>query len=292
MPFSKQRRQFLLAAATVPLAASWATPLRQPAIKTFEDLEKELGGRLGVCAINTANQRRLSYRGAERFPLCSTFKLMAAAAILDQAARTPGLLEQRIAFRREDLVNYSPVTEQHLSDGMTLAALCAAALQYSDNTAANLLLSQLEGPSGLTRFARRIGDTAFRLDRREPELNTAIPGDPRDTTTPDAMAATLEKLVLGNVLARAGREQLQAWLRGNTTGAQKIKAGLPADWQIGDKTGSGNYGTANDVAFLIPPNRAPVMLAIYTTHRDLHAEARNDIIAQATRRVVAWLAEN
>ncbi len=172
---------------------------------------------------------------------------------------------------------------------MTVAGLCGAALQYSDNTAANLLLQLVGGPAAVTSFARSIGDCEFRLDRRETDLNSAVPGDVRDTSTPQAMGHTLANLTLRGALGGPERAHLTAWLKGNTTGATRIRAGIPTNWQVGDKTGSGDYGTANDVAVLWPPRRSPFVLAIYTTQTTKNAAARSDIVAAATRIVVDWL---
>ncbi len=172
---------------------------------------------------------------------------------------------------------------------MTVAALCAAAIQYSDNTASNLLMKILGGPEAITTFARSLGDRQLRLDRWETALNSSIPGDRRDTSTPNAMGLSLQRLALGDALEPHLQLQLQVWLQGNTTGAARIRAGVPADWQVGDKTGTGDYGTANDLAVLWPPRRAPVVVAIYTTQGDKDAKARNDVVALAARIVVDWL---
>ncbi len=173
---------------------------------------------------------------------------------------------------------------------MSIAQLCAATVQYSDNTAANLLIKGLGGLEAVNRFTQGIGDPAFRLDRREPDLNSAIPGDLRDTTTPAAMAASVKKIVLGEVLGASQREQLIVWLKGNTTGDASIRAGAPAGWIVGDKTGAGDYGTTNDVAVLWPPKGAPVVLAVYFTQPQQDAESRRDVLAAATRLVMAHLA--
>lgn len=184
---------------------------------------------------------------------------------------------------------YSPITEKHVGAGMTVAELCAATLQYSDNTAGNLLLEQVGGPAGLTAFARQLGDPTFRLDRNEPTLNTALPNDPRDTTTPLAMGVTLQRLLLGDALAPAGREQLQAWLKGNTTGDARIRAGVPKGWIVGDKTGSGDYGVANDVGIVWPQGRAPWILVVFSRGPQQSSPWNHEPIAAATRLVVqAW----
>ena len=285
------RRSLLLAAASLPLtSACGVMPTAQPAQAAsdvrFRDLETALGGRLGVFAFDTGSKRQISWRAAERFPMCSTFKAVLAGAILERSTRDEGLMTRRIRYARNDMVSYSPVTEKHLANGMLVAELCDAAVRYSDNTAGNLLLAVLGGPSGLTAYARSAGDDTFRLDRWETDLNTALPDDPRDTTTPDAMTNHLFRLALGTLLPEAQRLKLQDWLRGNTTGDTRIRAGVPVDWVVGDKTGTGSYGTANDIAVLWPPQRQPIVLTIFTTRRSKDAEARNDIVASATKVVV------
>ncbi|GLK90450.1 class A beta-lactamase [Pseudomonas turukhanskensis] len=288
MTYSFNRRTFLLAAAALPLLPAWAATASDP-LQRLTQLESSFAGRLGVVALNTGNGQVLSFRGDERFPLCSTFKAMLAGAILQRSTLTPGLLQKRITYRKSDLVSHSPISEQHVQDGMTVAELCAATIQYSDNGAANLLMKLLDGPEGVTTFARSIGDHHFRLERWETELNTAIPGDLRDTTTPLAMAHSLQKLVLGEALQPPARQQLQDWLRGNTTGGARIRAGVPASWQVGDKTGTGDYGTTNDVAVLWPAGKPPVVLALYLTQNAKDAAPRNETLAQASRIVVDWL---
>ncbi|ADK85848.1 Beta-lactamase [Desulfarculus baarsii DSM 2075] len=288
------RRAFLLTLGSLvflPAGAARAAGLDAAAAATrLAAIETSLDGRLGLFALNTADGRTLAHRSDERFAMCSTFKLVLAGAILAQSAQTPGLLERRVAYGPEALVSYSPITQKHAAGGMTVAALCAAAVRHSDNTAANLLLDQLDGPAALTTFARTIGDNHFRLDRREPELNTAIPGDPRDTTTPAAMGRSLQRLALGRALPAEGRALLCAWLRGCVTGAARIRAGVPAGWVVGDKTGTGAYGVANDVAVLWPAAGAPpVLLAIYTARRQKDAAPRNDVIVAAAKVVAEWL---
>lgn len=284
----------MLAAVSVPITtvcASWSTKgdAAFSAQAQLAKLERTLAGRLGVFALSTANSAQLSYRANEPFPLCSTFKVLLTSAILKRSTQIEGLMQQRIKYQQRELVTYSPITEQHVKDGMTVAALCAAAMQYSDNTASNLLMKILGGPGAVTAFARSIGDRQFRLDRWETALNSSIPGDQRDTSTPNAMGLSLQRLALGDGLEPPLQMQLQAWLRGNTTGAARIRSGVPANWQVGDKTGTGDYGTANDVAVLWSPQRAPVVVAIYTTQGEKDAKARNDIVALGARIVADWL---
>ncbi|QTO45031.1 PEN family class A beta-lactamase, Bcc-type [Burkholderia latens] len=297
MTYSSQRRTLLRAAATAPLVltvtacASPPAPAQDVASATsFAALERAAGGRLGVCAIDTASGRRALHRADERFPFCSTFKAMLSAAVLAQSVERPGLLQQRLMYGQADLVNYSPVSGKHVGTGMTVAQLCEAAIQYSDNSAANLAMKLIGGPAAVTAFARSIGDDAFRLDRWETELNTALPGDVRDTTTPAAMAASLRALVLGDALPPAQRAQLVAWLRGNKVGDKRIRAGVPPGSQVADKTGTGDYGTTNDAGVIWLPSRAPIVLAVYYTQAQPEAKAQEDVIAAAARIAVATFA--
>lgn len=255
------------------------TPVQQK----LAALEKQSGGRLGVALITTADRSQILYRGNERFPMCSTSKTMVAAAVLKQSETRHDILQQKMTIKNSDLTNWNPVTEKYVDKEMTLAELSAAALQYSDNTAMNKLLEHLGGTGNVTAFARSIGDTTFRLDRTEPELNTALPGDERDTTSPLAMAQSLRKLTLGDALADAQRAQLVAWLKGNTTGGQSIRAGLPENWVVGDKTGGGDYGTTNDIAVIWPEGRAPLILVTYFTQPQQDAKGRKDVLAAAAK---------
>lgn len=280
------RRALMLALASAPLARAAdlldQAPSTAPVSRTglLARLEKESGGRLGVAAFNTADGRQLLHRADERFPLCSTFKMMLAAAVL---ARDPSLLEKRIRYEKSDLVPHSPVTGKRVAEGMTVDALCEATLQYSDNTAANLLMKQIGGPAAVTAYARSIGDSEFRLDRWETELNSAIPGDVRDTTTPQAMAKSLQKLVMGEALPLHCRRQLKDWMIGNTTGATRIRAGVPAGWIVADKTGAGDYGTVNDIAVIWPPGRPPILLAVYVTLPGKDDKARVELHGEVAK---------
>ncbi|HAV8968573.1 MULTISPECIES: class A beta-lactamase [Proteus] len=258
----------------------------------LSELEKYNQGRLGVALINTEDNSQITYRGEERFAMASTSKVMAVAAVLKESEKQAGLLDKNIAIKKSDLVAYSPITEKHLVTGMSLAQLSAATLQYSDNTAMNKILDYLGGPSSVTQFARSINDVTYRLDRKEPELNTAIHGDPRDTTSPIAMAKSLQALTLGDALGQSQRQQLVTWLKGNTTGDHSIKAGLPKHWIVGDKTGSGDYGTTNDIAVIWPENHAPLILVVYFTQQEKDAKYRKDIIAKATEIVTKEFANS
>ncbi|RQS10225.1 PEN family class A beta-lactamase, Bcc-type [Burkholderia sp. Bp8998] len=297
MTYSSQRRTLLLAAATAPLVLTVTACASSPAAgqdvspaTSFAALERAAGGRLGVCAIDTASGRRAQHRADERFPFCSTFKAMLSAAVLAQSVARPGLLQQRVTVAQSDLVNYSPVSGKHVGTGMTVGELCEAAIQYSDNSAANLAMKLIGGPAAVTAYARSIGDDTFRLDRWETELNTALPGDLRDTTTPAAMAASMRVLTLGDALPPAQRAQLVAWLRGNKVGDKRIRAGVPAGWQVADKTGTGDYGTTNDAGVIWPRSRAPIVLVVYYTQARADAKAKDDVIAATARIAVAMFA--
>jgi len=245
-------------------------------------LERQHGGRLGVSILDTGNGHRMAHRGDERFLMCSTFKLMAVATVLARVDRGSEKLDRRIVFGKDVVLSYAPITSHRVgAPGMSVAELCQAAITVSDNTAANLLLASLGGPAAVTAFVRSLGDPVTRLDRTEPDLNIASPGDIRDTTTPNAMLATMQKVLLGNALADSSREQLLAWLRACSTGADKLRAGVPAGWTVGDKTGSGAQNETNDIGILYPPRRKPLLVTVYYRPADASVDAatRNAAIA-------------
>lgn len=255
----------LLILAALPLHA-------EPFQEQCRALERKLGGRLGVAVLDTQSGTRLGYRADERFPMCSTFKSLLAGAVLRRVDRGQESLGRRVRYRRNQLVSYSPVTEKAAGDrGLTVGELCTATVTLSDNTAANLLLRSMNGPDGLTAFVRSLGDSVTRLDRYETPLNQGVPGDPRDTTTPQAMVSDWNQLLTGSVLTPGSRQQLAAWLVASRTGNAKLRAGLPADWRVGDKTGMGEHGTTNDVAVFWPPGRSPVIVAVYITGTERRA---------------------
>jgi beta-lactamase class A len=285
---SRYRRILLLAAGLVLSGTLFqATAATDTLAAQLAELERSANGRLGVALIDTGSQREITYRGEERFAMASTFKVLAAGAVLQHSVTQPDVLAKRIRYDRAALLSYAPVTGKHLAEGMTVAELCAAAIEWSDNTAANLLLTEIGGPQRITQLARSLHDDKTRLDRWEPALNTAIPGDERDTSTPRAMARNLQQLALGDALPQAQQQQLIGWLKNSQTGAKSIRAGVPAGWAVGDKTGSGDYGTTNDLAILWPPHGKPLVLAIYFTQAKADAPARRDVLATATRQVLA-----
>lgn len=277
------RRQMLqggvLAGVGLMAGSAWAADGVGTLGTRLAAIEAGSGGRLGVAVLDTASGARCGHRADERFPMCSTFKLLAAGAILARVDAGRDRLDRRIRFKPADLVAYSPITKPHAGGGMSLAELCAAAITYSDNTAANLLLATLGGPTAITAFARTLGDRATRLDRNEPTLNESTPGDPRDVTTPAAMLGNLRRLTLGDALTPGSREQLIRWLLGNTTGDARLRAGLPGSWRVGDKTGTGDHGSTNDVGLIWPPDRAPLLVSVYLTQTDAPADQRNATVA-------------
>ncbi|WP_062115612.1 class A beta-lactamase [Aureimonas sp. AU40] len=245
------------------------------------DIEKRFSARLGAFVHDTGSGRRWARRADERFPLCSTFKVVAAAGLLARVDRGEADLSRRVVIAKSDLVTYSPVTEKQVGgEGMTLAEICAAAITRSDNTAGNVLIDQLGGPEGVTRFARSLGDETFRLDRRETDLNEATPGDPRDTTSPAAMTKTLHALLFEDHLKDVSRWRLAEWMVANQTGGAKLRAGLPKSWHIGDKTGGGDHGTMNDIAVLWPPEGAPIVASLYLTETEASFDERNAAFAE------------
>ncbi|HEY0660900.1 MAG TPA: class A beta-lactamase [Lysobacter sp.] len=274
-----------MAASAAPLGRVLAQgrPTTGP-VEQLAALERRHGGRLGVAILDTNDGRRINHRGEQRFPMCSTFKWLAAALVLARVDRGEEQLDRRVVFTRDDLVTYSPVTGLHIGEpGMTMGELCHAAVTLSDNTAGNLLLASFGGPAGLTAFARSLGDTMTRLDRIEPELNEATPGDPRDTTTPAMMLANMRALLVGDALSAASHAQLIEWLVASTTGGKRLRAGLPSNWRVGDKTGTGEKGVTNDVAILWPPGRGPLLVTAYYAEMVATPEQRNAVLADVGR---------
>jgi beta-lactamase class A len=278
------RRLFLagLAASAGCVRAQAAAPTMDERVALAEtrlaDIEAREGGRLGVFVRDTGTSATIKHRSDERFPMCSTFKLLAAAAALKRVDQGAERLDRKIAYGPSDLLEYAPIAKAHVAEGgMTVADLCAAAIDWSDNTAGNLVLQSIGGPAGFTQFARSLGDELTRLDRNEPTLNESLPGDPRDTTSPRAMAGTMQKVLVGDALSDASRSQLQTWLINDKVGDKRLRAGLPPSWRIGDKTGTGDRGSTNAVAILWPPGRAPLIATVYYTGSSASVDARNAV---------------
>ncbi len=236
----------------------------------------------------------IRYRADDRFPMGCTSKMMGVAAILKMSMSNDKLLPERIYYKKSDLTSHCPITEKHLTDGMTIEELCAASISYSDNAAMNFLLKKLDGPQGINNFARSIGDNAFKLDHDWPAEGYGTFQNGEDSTTATAMANSFQKIALGDVLAQPQREKLQLWLKNNVTGNNRIRAGVPKGWLVADKTGTGfAYGTTNDIAIIWPPNKAPIVIAVFYSSTKKEAPKREDVLASATRIVLdAFKAQN
>ncbi|HWO09018.1 MAG TPA: class A beta-lactamase [Polyangiaceae bacterium] len=281
------RRHFLLgaiatfASACAHSRSSAETALPARTTSSLPQVEQTTRGRLGVFALDTQTGQALEHRADERFAMCSTFKWVLAAQVLARVDRSLLSLAERIPYGPADVLEHAPVARQHVNEGsMSVEDLARASVVVSDNTAANLLLAKLGGPAGFTQFVRSVGDSTTRLDRIEPELNGNLPGDERDTTSPRAMVHLMGQILTGSVLSSAGRERLLGWLKACETGKNRLRAGLPPEWVVGDKTGTGDTA-CNDVAIAFPPGRAPVLIAVYLSHDveplDLVQKAHADV---------------
>ncbi|HZE30045.1 MAG TPA: class A beta-lactamase [Actinoallomurus sp.] len=250
-------------------------------------LERKHRSRLGVYALATGTGATVAYRADKRFAFCSTFKTLAAAAVLH---RNPlSHLDEHVTYTAADVDSISPITEHHIATGMTIRQLCDAAIRYSDGTAGNLLMRDIGGPAQLTAYLRGLGDTVSRMDDYEPKLNRMSPQSPRDTTTPRVIAADYQKLVLGDALTADKRALLKDWLERNLTGAERIRAGLPKGWTVADKTGTGDYGRTNDIAIVWPPHTAPLVVAIMSDRSGYSTPPKDVLIAETTRQIVSDL---
>jgi beta-lactamase class A len=275
-----------------PASPTGAVPSSPPATTPdpaprFAELEATFDARLGIYAVDTGSGHTVEHRADERFPYGSTFKALAAGAVL--ARTTPGELQSVVRFSRDDLVSHSPVTEGRVDTGMTLQDVAEAAVTVSDNTAANLLLDRLGGPQGFEDALRAVGDDVTDPARVEPALNEGRPGDVRDTSTPRALATSLRTYALEDGLDASDRRLLDGWLRASTTGADLVRAGMPPGWEVGDKSGTAGYGTRNDLAVVRPPGGAPIVMAVLSTRGEQDAEPEDALVAAAARVVAAEL---
>ncbi|MBP6620940.1 MAG: class A beta-lactamase [Alcaligenes sp.] len=257
-------------------------------IQAAQQAESSLQARVGLAVLDTADGQRWQYRADERFPMASTSKALICAALL---ARGQGAMKTAWLVQQEAIQSYSPTTEKMVGEYVPAAQLCAITMRNSDNTAANGVLEMLGGPAAVTSFVRTVGDSVTRLDRNEPTLNEARPGDPRDTTTPQAMVQTLQNLVLGDALEPHARERLIAWLRNNKVGGPLLRAGVPEDWTMADRTGAGGFGTRGVVAVIWPPKRAPLIAAVYVTETEAPMEDSNTAIAMIGKAIAASVAQ-
>ncbi|WP_340558876.1 class A beta-lactamase [Streptomyces sp. GSL17-111] len=250
-------------------------------------LERRFDARLGVYALATGTGATIAHRADERFAFCSTFKGLAAAAVLDRNPMSH--LDTLVTYSRDDLMEHAPLTRKHVDTGMTIRQLCDAAIRYSDGTAGNLLVRELGGPQELTRYARGLGDTVTRMDRVEPDITQAIPDDPRDTSSPRAMGEDYRRIVLGDVLPADKRAFLRDLLERSVTGDQRVRAGLPQGWRVADKTGTGAYGTLNDFAIVWPPDTDPLVIALMSSKAEQDADRDQALLAEAAAYVAETL---
>ncbi len=280
--------------ASLPaFAATQETPLTVMQ-ENLAKLEASFDGKIGVFAINTANNDQLQYRAQERFPMGCTSKLIGVSAILKKSMTDKNLLDEKIHYNTTDLVSWSPITKEKVHEGMTVSELCAAAIIASDNSAMNFLVKKMGGLQAMNAFARSIGDDDFRVDNDWPEeAKSGGPDNVYDSTTPAAMAKSLQKLTFGEVLAAPQREQLIAWFKSNTTGNARIRAGVPTGRVVGDKTGTGSYyGTTNDIGIIWPPHCEPIVVAVYFTQNEKNAKPNEAVVASVTRILLHTFAQN
>jgi beta-lactamase class A len=280
------RRGAMMGVATIA-AGGWSPGAWAAGEDALAALEARHGGRLGVALLDANGEVLTARRGDERFAMCSTHKLLSAALVLSRVDARQESLARRVIFSAQDLVTYSPATERAVGgEGMTLEAICAAAITLSDNTAGNLLFDSFGGPAALTAYLRTLGDEVTRSDRIELALNDVPPGEERDTTTPLAMARLMRTLLLSDALAQPSRAKLAQWLIDNKTGDRRLRAGLPPAWRVGDKTGTGGRAETNDVAILWPPEGRPLILTAYYVEADAPAAQRDAVLADVARALV------
>ena len=264
--FCLNRRTFLAASSGLLLSGPAALASASGDLtKQIQAIRDRIGGRLGLHVLDTQTGRRWRFDDDSRYAMASTFKMLLAASVLQRADLGTISLDQQVRLQASDMLSHAPVTSKYLGQGtpMTVRELCAAVVEVSDNPAANLLLRMIDGPTGLTRFFRSLGDRETRLDRYELELNSNLPDDPRDTTTPRAMVHSMEQVLTKDALSPASRELLLGWMINASTGLKMFRQGLPTDWKVGDKTGKGANGAVNDLVIAWPPGRKPVLVALY-----------------------------
>ncbi|PKV14043.1 class A beta-lactamase [Xanthomonas prunicola] len=292
------RRQFLrgagvgiaLAVSGNALAIKPSKPSAEAALRArWVEIERRSGGRLGISLLDTATGQRIEQRQDERFPLCSTFKFLLVAAVLQRVDRGELRLDRQVPIRAEDMLSYAPATKPHVGGSLSLAELCQAAMIFSDGVAANLLLTQVGDPVGLTAFIRTLGDTQTRSDRNEPSMNNFALDDPRDTTTPAAMLGSMRAVLLGDALQPASRKRLTDWMIDNRTGDDCLRAGFPQGWKVGDKTGNNGTDSRNDIGIVwVPGQQAPLLLTTYLNKATVDADARDAALKAVAQAVAAW----
>ena len=291
LPYRLSRRSVLSTGAAFLILPGCSDAKGSQASTVFQTIEEHMGGRAGIAAKNLGTGELISNRGAERFAFCSTFKWLLGALILTQVDQGTESLTTELPFGEDDILSHSPVLGPAVKRGaMSLEELCHAAITTSDNAAANLLITRLGGPEGFTAQLRSFGDEVTRLDRYELELNEAAPGDPRDTTTPLAMLATMERFLFGSLLTPESRDLLRSWLIDAVTGKSRLRAGMPEGWVLGDKTGTNVNNMNNNLAFALPPegaspNAGPILITSYLDAANSFSAERNAVHAEIARAV-------
>lgn len=262
-------------------------------IQQIASLERNFDGKIGVYAINTNNNQTIGYRANERFPVQSTMKLIGVAALLKQSQYNKNLLQERIHYSKNDLAPWHPITGKYVNSGMTLEDLAESAISYSDNVGIDLIMNKLGGPKAVTDFAHSIGNKSFNVTHYDGNLN-ANPLSIKDTATPKDMALSVQRLTLGNILNPSQRTQIVTWMKDNTTGYKRIRAGIPIGWTVAEKTGGGfgSFGVANDIGILWSPYCKPIVLAIYTVQNTKEAKSRDDMVASVTSIIMDEFAKN
>lgn len=291
---SLSRRNVLVGGVTLTALAAVGTRVASaqpapPSINALATLERRNNARIGVYAVDLQSQQVVAHRPAERYAMCSTFKTYAAARVLQKAERAELSLTDTVIVDADDILPHSPVTETRVGQTITLGELCAAALEQSDNAASNYLLDAIGGPPAVTEFARSLGDKETRLDRWEPELNSASPGDLRDTSTPESIGVGYRALLIGSALGSSVRDQLTDWMRANVTSS--MRPGMPPNWVLADKTGSGAYGITNDVGIAFGPDGRQVLLSVMvrSEQEDPDAEGFRPMMAEVAALVMSML---
>jgi beta-lactamase class A len=279
---------FLAAALSLGLLApapALADDPEQNLAATIDLIEQDFDARVGLVIRESGSDWSVSHRADERFLMASTFKTLLCGAVLTRVDAGEIDLAEPIAITAADILDYAPVTETMIGSTMAVGDLCHAALDKSDNTATNLLIDRIGGPQSVTDFLRAIGDGVSRLDRREPEVNTFAPGDPRDTTSPDAMVATLEVLLTGDALSLRSRAQLVDWMSGGGVTGALIRASTPEGWHVADRSGSADFNR-NIVAMVTPPNRGPYFIAIFLSDAKADFDTRNAAVIELSEAVM------
>ncbi len=275
----------LLSTISVANVANTANTKHISVKNKLTTLAKNSNVKIGVYAIDTNSHKIIAYQANALFPFQSTFKVIGVAKLLKDSENNRKLLDKKIFYSKKDLVSWHPVTGKHVNTGMTLKSLARATISYSDNPAINLIMKNINGPNAVTAFAHDIGNKSFNLKHYEPNLNSN-PQRTADSATPKDMALSLEKLLLGDILQKPEREELLKWMRNNTTGYNRIRAGVPVGWIVADKTGSGDFGIANDIGIVWSPTCKPIVLVVYTVGIEPNAKQKSAVIAEVTKIVI------